>query len=259
MILMPNKVVHLWLVDQRSIDLEHQRDIYQEWLSDDERQRVDEFSRQELRDSQLITRAGLRASLSQYSDSTPPKAWHFERSARGKPRLSDRSPMNELSFNLSHSGDWLAIGVTVDNEIGIDLQHRHHQQSLSELAQRFFSAEEADTLAAQPEARHSEHFFRLWTLKEAYLKARGLGIANGLDKARFHIDNNGLITAEFDPELEDDPSQWQFHHYELDDDYCLSLALRQPRAQDASTRFYKLIPGKDAELLECIGHSIRLQ
>lgn len=259
MILMPNKIVHLWLVDQRLIDLEPQRAIYMKWLSEEERKRVHDFSRDELRDSHLITRAGLRATLSQYSDSVPPKAWQFERSARGKPRLSDQSPMKELSFNLSHSGDWLAVGVTVDNDIGVDVQHKQHQHSLAELAQRFFSPEEAESLATQPEARQAEHFFRLWTLKEAYLKARGLGIANGLDKARFHIDNNGLITAEFAPELEDDPSQWQFHHYELDDDYCLSLALRQPRAQDASTRFYKLIPGEDVEPLECIGHSIRLR
>ncbi|WP_347332219.1 4'-phosphopantetheinyl transferase family protein [Marinimicrobium locisalis] len=259
MILMPNEIVHLWLVDQRTVDLEQQRGAYRAWLSDEEHQRVDAFSRRALQDSQLITRAALRASLSQYSDSVPPKAWQFERSARGKPRLSDQSPMNELSFNLSHSGDWLAIGVTVDNDIGVDLQHRQHQASLCELAQRFFSAEEAETLASLPEARQAEHFFRLWTLKEAYLKARGLGIANGLDKARFHIDNNGLISAEFDSALEDDPSRWQFHHYELDDDYCLSLALRQPRAQDASTQFYKLIPGKDIEPLECQGHFIQLR
>lgn len=259
MILMPNDIVHFWLVDHRSIDLEPQRSIYMKWLSEEERKRVHDFSRDELRDSQLITRAGLRASLSQYSDSMPPKAWEFERSARGKPRLADQSPMNELSFNLSHSGDWLAVGVTVDNEIGVDLQRRHHQHPLSDLAQRFFSADETEALATQPEARQSEYFFRLWTLKEAYLKARGLGIAKGLDKVRFHIDNNGLITAEFDPELDDDPNEWQFHHYELDDDYCLSLALRQPRAQDASPHFYKLIPGEGIEPLECIGHSIRLE
>ncbi|UZJ44552.1 4'-phosphopantetheinyl transferase superfamily protein [Marinimicrobium sp. C6131] len=259
MILQPHNIVHLWLIDQRSVHLDEQRDTFEQWLSDEERQGLDHYSRPELRDEQLITRAGLRSSLSQYSDSIPPKRWHFERSERGKPRLSDDSPMSELSFNLSHSRDWLAIGITVNKPIGVDLQHRHHQKPLTELAERFFSGAEANELANLPESRQSEHFFRLWTLKEAYLKARGLGIANGLDKARFHIDNNGLITAEFDDSLNDDPHDWQFHHYELDDDYCLSLALKQHRAQDASTHFYKLIPGGRVEPLECIGHQIQLQ
>ncbi len=259
MILLPNKIVHLWLIDQRSIHLDEQRETYEQWLSEDEQESLHRYSHPELQDEQLVTRAGLRSSLSQYSDSIPPKRWVFKRSERGKPSLSDDSPMQELSFNLSHSGDWLAIGVTVENLIGIDLQQRHHQKPLSELAKRFFSEPETQALAELPEPRQSEHFFRLWTLKEAYLKARGLGIAHGLDKARFHIDNNGLITAEFDDSLGDDPYDWQFHHYELDDDYCLSLALKQHRAQDASTHFYKLIPGGRVEPLECIGHQIQLQ
>lgn len=259
MILLPNKVVHLWLVDQRNVHLDKQRETYEQWLSDDERESLEHYTRQELRDEQLVTRAGLRSSLSQYSDSVKPEHWVFERSERGKPTLGDDSPMQELSFNLSHSGHWLAIGVTVDNLIGVDLQRRHHQKPLTELAERFFSETEAQNLAELPESRQSEHFFRLWTLKEAYLKARGLGIANGLDKARFHIDNNGLITAEFDDSLDDDPHDWQFHHYELDDDYCLSFALKQNRAQDASPHFYKLIPGGAFEPLEYVGHQIRIQ
>lgn len=259
MILLPNNIVHLWLIDQRSVQLETQRETFEQWLSSRELDGLDRFARPDLRDAQLITRAGLRASLSQYSDSIAPGHWSFTRSERGKPRLSDDAPMQELSFNLSHSGDWVAIGITVNHPIGVDVQRREPNKPVLELAQRFFTESEAQELAQLPEERQQKHFYRLWTLKEAYLKARGQGVSEGLDKVCFHIDNNGLITASFDDSLADDPQQWQFHHYELDDHYCLSLALKQHRAQDASTHFYKLIPGRTAEPLECIGHHIQLQ
>ncbi|MGD8174754.1 4'-phosphopantetheinyl transferase family protein [Marinimicrobium sp. ARAG 43.8] len=259
MILLPNQSIHLWLIDYRTVDLDDQRDNFEQWLSDDEREKLARYSRPALRDQQLITRAGVRAALSEYSDSVQPVHWAFEISERGKPAVAGDGPIPELSFNLSHSGDWLALGVSVDLPIGVDLQRRDHNKPVTELAERFFSPEEAQTLLDLPAERQEAYFFQLWTLKEAYLKARGLGIAEGLDKACFDIDNNGLITASFDPVLNEAPDEWQFHYFELDDDYCLSVALKQPAAQDASPLIYKLVPGGPVSALERVGHQIQVR
>jgi 4'-phosphopantetheinyl transferase len=111
------------------------------------------------------------------------------------------------------------------------------------VAERYFAPEEIDSLNIAPERLQRERFFALWTLKEAYFKAHGGGIATGLHKVRFQIDNNGAITADFSRELNDDIKAWQFHHYHLGENYCMSLALKQPHAQDAAPHFYKTIPG----------------
>lgn len=258
MILQPNDIAHIWLLDFRTVK-DDQLEGFKDSLSEDELARVEDFSTPELKRKQLITRMGVRSALSHYSDSVPPKAWKFERDARGKPRLADRSPMPELSFNLSHSGNWLAVATTVKRNIGVDVQQRQHQKPLTDLAQRFFLPDEAETLAQTEGDWQTEQFFRFWTLKEAYLKARGLGIANGLAKVRFHLDNNGLETAEFDPELHDDAHQWQFHHYDLEGEhYSLALALNQPRAQHASPHFYKFIPGGATESLQVSANEIEV-
>jgi len=254
MILLPNKIAHIWLLDFRTID-DSQLEAFKESLSEDELERLERFSNARLRRKQLITRMGVRSCLSQYSDSISPKDWEFEQDANGKPMLKAGSEM-DLSFNLSHSGDWLVVATTVDTQIGVDLQQRSYQQPLTDLAERFFHPEEAKALAEAEGDWQEAQFFRFWTLKEAYLKARGLGIVGGLEKARFQLDNNGLVTAEFDPALKDDPSDWQFHHFDLEDNYSLALALHQPRAQHASPHFYKFVPGGMVVPLERRAHEI---
>lgn len=254
MILLPNNIAHIWLLDFRTID-DSQLETFKESLSDDELERLDRYSNAELQRKQLITRMGVRSCLSQYSDSIAAKAWEFEHDANGKPMLKAGSGL-PLSFNLSHSGDWLVVATTVETQIGVDLQERRYQQPLLDLAERFFHPDEAKALANVADDRQEQQFFRFWTLKEAYLKARGLGIVGGLENARFHLDNNGLVTAELDPTLRDDPKDWQFHHFDLEDDYSLALALRQPRAQHASPKFYKFVPGGMIVPLEHRAHEI---
>lgn len=257
MFLLPQRIAHLFLLDFRTIEDSKLGD-YKKPLSEEELKRVEAFSSPELRRKQLITRMAVRSCLSRYSDSVKPQDWAFEFGPHGKPQLTQDAPIN-LSFNVSHSGDWLVVAITVDTDIGADIQRREHHKPVADLAGRFFHEDETRELVELEAKRQTEQFFRLWTLKEAYLKARGLGIANGLDKVRFHIDNNGLITGKFDTALEDDAGKWQFHHYELEEDYCLSLAMKQPRAQDASPHFYKIIPGQLIEPLDLLAHEIQVR
>ncbi|MDQ2075750.1 4'-phosphopantetheinyl transferase superfamily protein [Marinimicrobium sp. ABcell2] len=257
MMLLPQNIAHIWLVDLRTVPDARLED-YRKLLSEDELARLENYKNPKVQRTQLITRAAVRVCLSQYSDSIPPKSWRFERNEDGKPQLVQPAPM-PLSFNLSHSGDWLAIAVTVETPLGVDVQHKTTRPAHLELAQRYFHPDEVEELEACPsEAARLELFFRFWTLKEAYLKARGTGIVTGLEKIRFHIDNNGWIIATMAPELDDDSQQWQFHHYHLGEEYSLSLAVNQPRAQDACPCFYKVIPLALEERLHTQAHRILL-
>jgi 4'-phosphopantetheinyl transferase len=256
MMLLPQNVAHIWLVDLRTVPGARLEE-YRKLLSEDELARLETYKNPKVHRTQLITRAAVRICLSQYSDSIPPKAWQFERSDSGKPQLV-QSPM-PLSFNLSHSGTWLAIAVTVETALGIDVQHKTNRPAHLELAQRYFHPDEVQELeACKDDAARLDLFFRFWTLKEAYLKARGTGIVTGLEKVRFHINNNGWIIATMAPELGDDGRQWQCHHYHLGEDYSLSLAINQPRAQDACPCFYKVIPLELAVRLNVQAHRILL-
>ena len=256
MILLPQNVTHLWMLDLRTVPDARLND-YQKLLSDEELARLEHYRAPDLRRTQLITRAAVRFCLSQYSESVPPAKWDIEIPASGKPQLRQPAPL-PLSFNLSHSGDWVVIAMTVETALGVDIQQQKAHHSLMDLARRYFHADEAAALGRREGKDQQELFFRLWTLKEAYLKARGGGIATGLDKVQFQIDNNGLITAHIDARLKDKGEDWQFHHYHLGADYCLSLALKQPRVQSASPKFYKVIPQELVEPLDLEAHQIRL-
>lgn len=94
----------------------------------------------------------------------------------GKPFLAQ--PLRtELKFNLSHSGELALVAVTLNRGIGIDLEEIRYIDFAARLAERFFSRRENAALGALPEAERLAAFYCCWTLKEAYVKATGNGLA----------------------------------------------------------------------------------
>ncbi|PYE48916.1 4'-phosphopantetheinyl transferase superfamily protein [Paenibacillus barcinonensis] len=116
-----------------------------------------------------------RITLSELTG-VPAKELSFSRNAYGKPCLVHNP---HVPFNVSHSGDWIAliaggtaeVGVDVEKIAPIDLQ----------IAERFFSPQENAYLAAMPADQQNHTFYRLWTLKESYIKAIGTGLSLPLD------------------------------------------------------------------------------
>lgn len=123
----------------------------------------------------LVSHAGLRLLLGAYLGVSP-ESVPLEAGGSGKPRLAG---VNALSFNLSHSGAYAAAVFSRGREVGIDIEQIHPAVAWRDIAGRFFSAEERTWLDSQASA---EAFFRLWTLKEAVVKAVGTGLAELLDR-----------------------------------------------------------------------------
>lgn len=119
------------------------------------------------------SRAGLRRLLGGYLG-VPPGSLVFAVGAEGKPRLAGAGA---VCFNLSHSGIYAAAAVSRGREVGIDVEKIRPDASGRDIAARFFSGEEQVWLDATPGV---EAFFRLWTAKEAVLKAMGTGLSTGL-------------------------------------------------------------------------------
>lgn len=115
----------------------------------------------------------------------------IEYDARGKAHVCG----DGLQFNVSHSGGALALAVSRSQPLGIDLEHQRRPRRAIELAQRFFAPHEAAALQRLPESEQQAAFLRLWTRKEALVKAEGGGISGSLHRAVFDFDERGDIAG----------------------------------------------------------------
>ena len=122
----------------------------------------------------LLSRVVMRSVLASYVKCECNEL-QFDLTAFGKPILSASEPPS-LRFNLTHSRGAVALAVSRDREVGVDIEERERRVDYLGLAERYFAADEARHLAALPEAQRGDAFFAIWTLKEAYVKGIGRGL-----------------------------------------------------------------------------------
>jgi len=151
----------------------------QENLADDERQRAGRLISIENQINFVAIRSTLRNILAEYLQMEAASI-SFDYNDAGKPSLSHTSGGDKISFNLSHSGRHALFAFGKDRKIGIDLEEMRRDTSYLEIADSYFSDEEAKALNSLQGQELTIAFFRCWTRKEAYLKARGLGLPFGL-------------------------------------------------------------------------------
>jgi 4'-phosphopantetheinyl transferase len=149
-----------------------------ETLSPDEQRRAARFHFERDRIRFMAARGALRGILGAYLR-RPPAEIVFAYSPHGKPSLADEP---SLSFNISHSGDWALCAVALNRRIGVDIESIQPELAGQSIAERFFSPREVAELRALPSAEQSAAFFRCWTRKEAFVKARGEGLSLPLDR-----------------------------------------------------------------------------
>jgi 4'-phosphopantetheinyl transferase len=147
-----------------------------ELLSAEERERAARFHFPIHRGHFIACRGMLREILSTYLE-IPPAQVRFSYNAYGKPAVQESG----VRFNISHSGGWAMFAVTEGREVGIDIERIDARVAQDQIPERFFSAREVAQLRSLPIAQQTEAFFRCWTRKEAYIKARGLGLSLALD------------------------------------------------------------------------------
>ncbi|MDG2271591.1 MAG: 4'-phosphopantetheinyl transferase superfamily protein [Halioglobus sp.] len=217
-------------------------------MDDSQRARNHRFSDQTLRDSDVITRALQRTVLSEYEDISPSE-WRFSQDSSGKPYIANSS--TSLSFNLSHTREWVACAVARHSLVGIDIEDSGRNPKIVPLANRFFSRKEYQDLLRLPAMQQKNRFFDYWTLKEAYIKARGEGISLGLNRFGFKFSSNGAIGFWCDSELQDDPDLWQFWLSSGQSDHRMALAVKaEALGCGIDVRHFFTIPQHSAEVYE---------
>ncbi len=140
----------------------------------------------------------------------------------GRPALAPAHG-DMLDFNWSHSGEQALVALARGIAPGIDLEQRRTRANALEIAQRFFTAEEAAWLGTLDEADRRTAFLELWTAREAVLKALGRGLAFGLDRLAFRRTADGLVLQRLDGE---DPAAWQLQPLQVGAEACAALAWR---------------------------------
>ena len=200
-------------------------------LDTDERERNARFVLPARRREDLVTRAFVRSLLGHHVG-VPAEALAFETNAWGRPSLL-RPAEPALSFNLAHADGLvvclLACGTPASAAapavIGVDVENVVCRRPPLEVAADFFASEETAALGALPRMAQGRRFFELWTLKESYIKARGMGLAIPLDG--FAFDLSAGIHIAFRPEVDREPDAWQFALVEPTPEHLVALAVRR--------------------------------
>lgn len=150
-------------------------------LAADEQARAERFYFERDREHFIVARGVLRAILGGYLNRAP-ESLSFCYSSHGKPALVGEPDGEAIRFSVSHSHGVALYAVTRGREVGIDLEHIRFDVAVAEIAERFFSSREVATLRSLPTEAQRQAFFRCWTRKEAYIKARGEGLSLPLDE-----------------------------------------------------------------------------
>jgi len=218
---------------------------YRDLLAPEEAQRHQWFAFPRERHQYLVTRALVRTTLSRYAD-VRPEAWQFRTLSGGRPEIVRNAGVPPLRFNVSHAHGLIALAVILERDIGVDVENTDRRGGTLEVARRFFSAAEAEALGRLPPEEQRARFFDLWTLKEAYIKARGMGLSIPLDRFSFHLEPAKTLRISFDRSLDDDPAAWQFEQYAPTASHRIAVAIRRERGPDYRIVTRATVPLADA-------------
>jgi 4'-phosphopantetheinyl transferase len=181
---------------------------YNELMTQEERARHRRFHFERDRLMFLATRALVRTVLSNYAQVLP-SCWRFAEGEYGRPYIVGGPAA--LNFNLTNTPGLAACVVSGCHPIvGVDAEWVGRPGETINVADRYFSPLELRGLHSQPAAHQRNRFFSYWTLKESYIKARGLGLSLPLDQFSFFLDNGPPIRIRFNSQIRDDPERWQF-------------------------------------------------
>jgi 4'-phosphopantetheinyl transferase len=220
---LPAGEIHLWLVATDVSLPSAQERLLLDILSPEERTRHERFYFARDRLQYLLVHALLRLALSCYVPQAP-QSWEFVANPYGKPALPGDGPC----FNLSHAEGLVACVLADGVELGVDVERLDRQGDWETLARRWLAPEEQDWLTIQPVEGRSTAFLRLWTLKEAYAKARGLGLSLPLDEFAVQCAEDGEAVLSRRESAAETDADWQLQYWGLEAHGLALAAMLQP-------------------------------
>lgn len=189
-----NLPLQLWLARTDKFSFAELWDQHAACLPRQEKEKVLSYKFDKDRILSLVSKVMLRTLLSIHVPMKGAVDWRFATNRFGKPFVEGSAEEKRLRFNLSHTSGMVACGVSVDNEIGVDVEVINKRESIFDIVQTVFTAKEIASLQAFSNIEDRfRHFFRLWTLKEAYIKCVGEGFSMSLQEFEFDLREGKIV------------------------------------------------------------------
>jgi 4'-phosphopantetheinyl transferase len=214
--------IHVWLLSLD--DAGGGPDLPASPLDAEERARAGRFRFERDRDRFVRCRAALRALLARYLG-RPAASVRLALGPHGKPRLAEGD--EALQFNVSHSDERAVLAFAAGRAVGVDVERIDPRRASDDIAERFFSADEAASVRKAPGEARSELFFRCWTRKEAYLKARGEGFALPLSSFSVPLDSPSPSRLSRSDQGEAEIARWEIRDLPGIPGYAAALVLER--------------------------------
>ena len=200
--------VYLWFTFVEEIQDEKLMEEYRRLLPAKELEKLGRYRFDRHKKRYLVGRALLRTVLS-HCTGVAPEQIKLAREAYGRPYLPPSGQDPPPQFSLSYTEGLVAAVLVVEGRIGIDVEYISRNTDCLEIAHKYFSPCEYTELEQLPEIQMKERFFELWTLKEAYIKARGLGLNLALDKVNFNFSDNSSTQITVTSAMMSEGEYWQ--------------------------------------------------
>ena len=200
------------------------------WMSPAERARFDRFRHDADRGMFALGRVMARTLVGR-ALGVNPAAWNWREGPHGRPEVDH--PSCDVHFNLTHSAGLVLCAIARGREVGIDVEDRTRPRPAWGLVERYCSPDEADDIQQHGD-RWPERFLTYWTLKEAYLKARGLGISVPLSDISFAGASDGSARIRFERSLAGTDDRWAFHLFHPSERHLAAVAAYAPDGEPAS-------------------------
>lgn len=221
-IVLQNNEVHVWRASLNAPLSTIQ--ALKQVLLDEELTRAGRFYFEKGRHGYIVTHGMLRILLGRYLH-VDPRQLRFTTNAYGKPSVESPDNGVQLHFNLSHTHELVVFAFTYLGEVGVDIEYMRTNVEYEELAKRFFSPNENAVLHALPEDMKQEAFFNCWTRKEAYIKARGMGLSLPLNLFDVSLKPGEPAALLGSRENAQEVARWTFQAMTMPPEYAGTLAV----------------------------------
>jgi len=230
--------VHVWYCSPDVIRGEDKLSAYISVLSADELERYHRFHFDKDRQNYLVTHVLLRSALSNYVDVTASQ-WQFIDGDKGKPGLVQQAGLPNFDFNITHTDGLSACVIALNRLVGIDAECVKRQNKVAAIAQRMFAEQELANLKASENSQ--QVFYYYWTLREAYVKALGTGLAGSSKDYYFDLALNGKnAVIRNATSQQEEIKGWDFRLYQPTAEHVLSVAFES--SPSVLVRMFESIP-----------------
>jgi 4'-phosphopantetheinyl transferase len=217
-------LLYLWTMRTDDLDIRTLSNL-EAILSANEKKEARRFRRDRDRHQFLLARGLLRLALSEHLPVCAAD-WRFARDQNLKPFIIAPKSFSAVNFSLSHTDGLIACLISLAAEAAVDVEKLEFHGDLALVSEQVLSAVELTALGKLSGKDWTERFFDYWTLKEAYAKARGVGLNLGLSDIVFEIDADNEIRAHFSSRSDDDSSAWVFWCHHLSPQHTISVAAK---------------------------------